>query len=214
MFEFGLLCFTALFAMVNPFGIAPVFQPMTHDMSRAQAQKVALRASVTALFLLVFFAVAGTFVFSFFGVSVSSLRIVGGIIFFLLGYELLQAKLSRMKTDRIEDPDAWSNDIAITPLAIPILCGPGAIANVIILMHDAAGAGQVAALLLAIVVVMIINYLGLVGASRMLGFLGDSGNKVMMRIMGLIVMVIAVEFFVAGITPVMQDILDGSVRGS
>lgn len=214
MFEFGLLCFTALFAMVNPFGIAPVFQPMTHDMSRAQAQKVALRASVTALFLLVFFAVAGSFVFSFFGVSVSSLRIVGGIIFFLLGYELLQAKLSRMKTDRIEDPDAWSNDIAITPLAIPILCGPGAIANVIILMHDAAGAGQVAALLLAIVVVMVINYLGLVGASRMLGFLGDSGNKVMMRIMGLIVMVIAVEFFVAGITPVMQDILDGNVRGS
>lgn len=91
--------------------------------------------------------------------------------------------------------------------------GPGAIANVIVLMHDATGAGQVSALLLAIVVVIAINYLGLVGSSRMLGFLGDSGNKVMMRIMGLVVMVIAVEFFVAGITPVMQDILNGSVTG-
>lgn len=123
MLEYGLLCFTALFAMVNPFGIAPFFQPMTHDMPRAQAQQVALRASLAALGLLIFFAVAGSFVFSVFGISVSSLRIVGGIIFFLLGYELLQAKLSRMKTDRVEDPDAYSNDIAITPLAIPILCG-------------------------------------------------------------------------------------------
>lgn len=213
MLEYGLLCFTALFAMVNPFGIAPVFQPMTHDMSRRQAQQVAFKASVTALGLLIFFAVAGSFVFSFFGVSVSSLRIVGGIIFFLLGYELLQARLSSMKTSRTEDPEALGNDIAITPLAIPILCGPGAIANVIILMHDAEGITQVLALLLAIVVVIVINYLGLVGSSRMLGLLGDSGNKVMMRIMGLILMVIAVEFFIAGITPVMQDILGREFTG-
>lgn len=113
MLEFGLLCFTALFAMVNPFGIAPVFQPMTHDMSRSQAQKVALRASLAALGLLIFFAVAGSFIFSVFGVSVSSLRIVGGIIFFVLGYELLQARLSRMKTDRIEDPEAWRPGVTI-----------------------------------------------------------------------------------------------------
>ncbi|MFE8070180.1 MarC family protein [Marinobacteraceae bacterium S3BR75-40.1] len=210
MLEFGLLCFTTLFAMINPFGIAPVFQPMTHDMTRQRARQVAGMASLTALGLLVFFAVAGSFIFEVFGVSVSSLKIVGGVIFFMLGQELLQAKLSKMKVDSTQDVEALGKDIAITPLAIPIVCGPGAIANVIIFMHDAQGIQQVSALFAAIVAVIAINYLGLIGASRMLGLLGDSGNKVMMRIMGLIVMVIAVEFFISGLKPVVHDMLAGA----
>lgn len=120
MLEYGLLCFTALLAMVNPFGIAPVFQPMTHDMPRAQAQQVAFRASLAALGLLIFFAVAGSFVFS---VSVSSLRIVGGIIFFLLGYELLQAKLSRMKTDGLTIPTPTATISLLRHLPSPFSVG-------------------------------------------------------------------------------------------
>lgn len=205
--EFALLCFTSLFAMINPFGVAPVFQPMTTDMTHQQSRQVALKASLTAFVILVIFALVGKFIFDFFAVSVNSLRIVGGVIFFLLGYELLQAKLSRMKTDQIDDLDSYSNDIAITPLAIPILCGPGAIANVIIFMHDGETFWHKLVLIGAIAAVMIINYLGLVGASRLLRFLGDSGNKVMMRIMGLIVMVIAVEFFFSGLTPIVQEML-------
>lgn len=136
---------------------------------------------------------------------------MGGVIFFMLGYELLQAKISRMKTDQIDDIEVYSNDIAITPLAIPILCGPGAIANVIIFMHDGETLLQKIVLLGVIFVVIVINYAGLVGANRLLGFLGDSGNKVMMRIMGLIVMVIAVEFFFSGLTPIVRDMLNISV---
>ena len=209
--EFALLCFTSLFAMINPFGVAPVFQPMTANMTHRQSRNVALRASVTAFIILVIFAVLGEFIFDFFSVSVNSLRIVGGVIFFLLGYELLQAKLSGMKTDQVDDVESYSNDIAITPLAIPMLCGPGAIAYVIIFMHDGETLLHKLILLGAIAAVIAINYVGLVGASRLLHFLGDSGNKVMMRIMGLIVMVIAVEFFFSGLTPIVREMLQVQV---
>jgi len=211
LWEFALLCFTSLFAMINPFGVAPVFQSMTTGMSHRQARHVALKASFTAFIILVIFALLGKFIFDFFSVSVNSLRVVGGVIFFMLGYELLQAKISRMKTDQVDDIETYSNDIAITPLAIPILCGPGAIANVIIFMHDGETLLHKLVLLGVISVVIIINYAGLVGASRLLHFLGDSGNKVMMRIMGLIVMVIAVEFFFSGLTPIVREMLHISI---
>ncbi len=207
LWEFALLCFTSLFVMINPFGVAPVFQSMTTNMSHQQARQVALKASLTAFVILVIFAILGKFIFDFFSVSVNSLRVVGGVIFFMLGYELLQAKISRMKTDQVDDIEGYSNDIAITPLAIPVLCGPGAIANVIIFMHDGETLLQKLVLLSVIAVVITINYAGLIGANRLLRFLGDSGNKVMMRIMGLIVMVIAVEFFFSGLTPIVRDML-------
>jgi len=199
--------------MINPFGIAPVFRPLTHGLNYQQANKIALRATLVAFFMLLFFAIAGKALFDFFGVSVNSLKIVGGIIFFMLGQELLQAKLSKMKHDNIriqqdeEQMEEYSKDIAITPLAMPILCGPGAIANIIIFMHDSPTLGHKVGLIAALIAVLLINYCGLIGASRLLHFLGDAGNKVMMRIMGLIVMVIAVEFFFSGLKPVLIEIL-------
>lgn len=211
LWAFSILCFTSLFVMINPFGVAPIFQSMTANMSHRQARQIALKASLTAFVILVIFAFVGEFIFDFFSLSVNSLRVVGGVIFFMLGYELLQAKISRMKIDQVDDIETYSNDIAITPLAVPILCGPGAIANVIIFMHDGETLLHKLVLLGVISVVIAINYVGLVGASRLLHFLGDSGNKVMMRIMGLIVMVIAVEFFFSGLTPIVRDMFHLSV---
>jgi multiple antibiotic resistance protein len=213
-FEFALICFTSLFAMINPFGIIPVFKPMTAGMSHRDARAIARRACMVAFLMLVLFAVAGKFLFDFFGISINSLKIVGGFIFFMLGYELLQARFSKLKYDnqRLKEDQAGfedhSRDIAITPLAIPILCGPGAIANVIILMHASVTMTNKLMLFCAILSVMLINYFGLVGANRLLNVLGDSGNKVMMRIMGMIVMVIAVEFFLSGLKPVVVDIMN------
>lgn len=216
LLEYTLLCFTALFAMINPFGIAPVFKPLTHGLTHLQARAIARRATLTAFIMLLFFALAGKALFDFFSVSVNSLKIVGGIIFFMLGQELLQAKLSKMKHDNIrlqensEQLEEYSKDIAITPLAMPILCGPGAIANVIIFMHDGPTLSHKLGLILSMMAVLSLNYVGLIGASRLLHLLGDSGNKVVMRIMGLIVMVIAVEFFFSGLKPIAIDILTSS----
>ncbi|RMH74118.1 MAG: MarC family protein [Gemmatimonadetes bacterium] len=204
--EFGLLAFTSLFTMINPLGIIPVYTTLTTNLSGKQAHRVALKAVLTALIILVLFALTGKFIFDFFSISVNSLKIVGGVIFFMTGYDMLQARLSRTKDDGESHAD-YASDIAITPLAIPITCGPGAITMVIILMKESVQIEQKILLFSAIFAVLLVTYLLLLSARRVIQFLGESGNKVMLRIMGLIVMVISVEFFFAGLKPILRDIL-------
>lgn len=206
MFEFAIFCFVSLFSMVNPFGTAPVFISMTADLSQAQARKVAFKASLTALVCLVLIAWTGESLFELFSISINSLRIVGGIVLILVGYEMLQAKLSRTKHDE-ESMKEYINDLAITPLGIPILCGPGAMAMVIILMNESDTVLKKASLMAAIVSIIALVFLSLVSAKRIMKLLGESGNKVLMRLMGLIVMLIAVEFFFSGLKPFLRDIL-------
>ncbi len=205
--EFGLLSFASIFTMINPLGVMPVFTSLTTGMDTREAKQVALKAVLTALFTLVLFAVSGKFIFDFFQISVNSLRVVGGIIFFMAGFDMLQARIIRTKENSKPDPD-YGNDIAITPLGIPMICGPGAITAAIVLMNDADMFAEKIVLLIAILLVLIITLLFLVGARKIMRLLGDSGNKVLMRIMGLIVMVIAVEFLFSGLKPILRDIFN------
>ena len=95
---FGLFCFVSLFAMVEPLGIIPIYTAMTGHLPPEQQRSVAIRASLIAYLTLMLFTLLGQVIFSFFGISVNSLKVVGGIIFFLIGYEMLQARVSRKKT--------------------------------------------------------------------------------------------------------------------
>jgi multiple antibiotic resistance protein len=205
--EYGLMAFAAFFSIINPFGIMPVFMSMTANLDFKQRRKVALKASVTAFGFLLLFAIAGQLVFDFFSITVDSLRIVGGIIFFMMGYEMLQARLSRVKISK-EEEDTYIEDISITPLAIPMICGPGAITNAIIFWEDAGSITLKLILISIMFVIILITWLVLVGAGRIMNFLGEIGNKILLRLMGLIVMVIAVEFFFAGLSPILSRMLD------
>ncbi len=207
IFEFGLLSFTSIFTMINPLGVMPVFTSLTVGMDTKEARQVAVKAVLTALFTMILFAVSGRFIFDFFHISVNSLRVVGGIIFFMAGFDMLQARLIRTKENSKPDTD-YGNDIAITPLGIPMICGPGAITASIVLMNDADLIAEKLILLFAILLVLVITLLFLVGARKIMKLLGDSGNKVLMRIMGLIVMVIAVEFLFSGVKPIIRDIFN------
>jgi multiple antibiotic resistance protein len=181
---------------------------MTSGLSQSQRNKIALKASVVAFITLIMFALLGQILFKFFGISVAGFRIAGGIIFFLVGFDMLQARVGRIKySPEMENADNSADDISITPLAIPMITGPGAITNSIVLMEDANSLALKIILFLSIFTNIIIVYLMLYGSSRIIRFLGDTGNKVLMKLMGLIVMVIAVEFFFAGLKPFVQDIL-------
>jgi multiple antibiotic resistance protein len=206
--EFALLCFVSLFTMVNPFPVVPVYLSMTSGLPVPQARRVALRATVTALFVMVFFAVTGRLIFRFFHISLDSMRIVGGILFFFIGYEMLQARLTRTKHDE-ETATEYAEDIAITPLGTPMLSGPGTITSVILLMNESGTLWHRAALFAAMILVAALTYVMLVGGQSLLARLGTSGHKVMTRIMGLIVMVIAVEFFFAGLGPIVKKMTAG-----
>ena len=181
---------------------------MTASLSKQHRKQTAKKATIVAFFTIIAFAFSGQILFNFFGISVNSFRIVGGLIFFMMGWDMLQARLGQFKhTDDEDKIDAYVEDISITPLAIPMICGPGAITNAIILMDDAADFTQKGVLILVIALVLLITYLVLVGGSKITEKLGSTGNKVMMRLMGLIVMVIAVEFFFSGLKPILRGIL-------
>lgn len=206
LYDFALLTFTSLLTMVNPLGIIPVFNSMTSNLEQKDARKTALKSVLIAISILFIFALTGNFIFSFFGISVNSLRVVGGIIFFMVGHDMLQARLIARTKESNQSMDDFTSDISITPLAIPIICGPGAIAVSIVLYNDAQNWPQKIVLLGSILTVMLITYVLLISGRKVIKLLGENGNKVMMRIIGLIVMVISVEFLFSGLKPILRDI--------
>lgn len=203
---YALLVFTSFFTLVNPISILPVFLGLTTELTEKQKLDIARRAIFAAFVILCGFAFSGQFLFKFFAISVDSLRIVGGAIFFIIGYDMLNARLSPIKGGKDEITKA-AKDIAITPLAIPMLCGPGAITNAIVLMEDASTIPHKIAFVAAVVVVLIICYVIFAFSTKIVRFLGETGINVMLRLMGLIIMVIAVEFFLAGIRPFINSFI-------
>lgn len=209
LLAYGILVFTSFFTLINPLGTMPVFMTMTAQLDSHERGKTALKAVLVALFALFLFAFSGNLLFDFFGISVNSLRMVGGVIFFLMGMDMLQARLASTKINP-DEANEYVNDISVTPLGIPMICGPGAITNAIVLMRDASNYSEKAVLLTVMAIVLLITYLVLLSSSKILKVIGNTGNKVMMRLMGLIVMVIAVEFFFSGLKPILLDILNSA----
>ncbi len=203
---FGLLSFTSFFTLINPLGTMPIFLTMTAELSQENRTKAAKKASIVSLITIIIFAFLGQVLFNFFGISVDSFRIVGGVIFFLMGMDMLQARLGKVKVKDTEIK-TYVNDISITPLAIPMICGPGALTNAIIMMEDATSLEKKVVLIISVAVVMTLTFLILYSSSRIIKFLGQTGINVMMRLMGLIVMVIAVEFFFAGLKPFVENMI-------
>ena len=203
---FALLCFTSFFTLTNPLGTMPVFLTMTNGLSNEERNRIIKRATITSFLILIGFTFCGQFLFKFFGISTNGFRIAAGIIILKIGYDMLQARYSnaKLKEDEIK---AYANDISITPLSIPMLCGPGAIANGIILMSDASNWTLKATLVGVIGLVYILTYIILRLSTRLVRIMGETGNNVMMRLMGLILMVIAVECFVGGLKPILIDII-------
>ena len=206
LLPFALLCFTSFFTLTNPLGTMPVFLTMTNGMSDDERKTIVRRATIVSFITLMVFTFSGQFLFKFFGLSTNGFRIAGGIIIFTIGFDMLQARYSKAKL-KDDEVKTYVNDISITPLAIPMLCGPGAIANGIMLMEDANTLIKKILLVSVIASVYFITFLILRASTRLNKYMGETGNNVMMRLMGLILMVIAVECFVSGFKPIMIDIL-------
>ena len=185
LLPFALLCFTSFFTLTNPLGTMPVFLTMTHGMTDKERRAIVRRATIVSFLTLMVFVFAGQLLFKFFGISTNGFRIAGGVIIFKIGFDMLQARY--------------------TP--IPMLCGPGAIANAIVLMEDSHTIEMKSVLIGMIALIYFITFLILRASTRLVKVLGETGNNVMMRLMGLILMVIAVECFVSGLRPILVGIL-------
>ena len=212
LIPFALLCFTSFFTLTNPLGTMPVFLTMTQGMTEKERRSIVSRATLVSFITLMVFVFAGQFLFMFFGISTNGFRIAGGVIIFKIGFDMLQARYTPMKL-KDEEIKTYADDISITPLGIPMLCGPGAIANAIMLMDDASTLSLKGTLIGIIALVYFITFLILQASTRLVRILGETGNNVMMRLMGLILMVIAVECFVSGAKPILADIVREGLSG-
>ncbi len=203
---FLLLALTSFFTLINPLGVMPIFLSMTADFDIQNKKRTARKAVTLSFIILLLFAITGQFIFRFFAISIDSLKITGGIIFFFMGQDMLQARLSSLKNVGDKDPEEYLRDISITPLAIPMITGPGAITNAIVLMEQTTDFTMKLVLFTALLAICLITYVLLINSARIINFIGETGLTVMMRLMGLIVMVIAVEFFFAGLIPFLEKI--------
>lgn len=209
---FFLLALSSLFTLVNPIGIAPLFLGLTEQSTDVQRRTTARRGVLTAFLVMLVFAITGNLIFKFFGITIHAFRIAGGLLFFKIGSDMMQARLSRTKHSRKEDDEALlKEDIAITPLGVPVICGPGAITSTMILSGETETVFSLGIVILAIVITLLSTYLVFITAPKLSKFLGNSGTRIITRIMGLIVMVIAVQFMIDGVRPILTDIIKHAV---
>jgi multiple antibiotic resistance protein len=205
-FDFGVQAFASMFALLSPITVAPIYVNLTRHLDARLARSTAVRAVIAATIVLVLMSFVGEPIFAFFSISTDSLRVVGGVIFFLMGYDMLQARPPRAKHDD-ESTQEFATDVAVSPLGIPLLAGPGAITTVIVLSNDASRASLRVVFYLALGLVMSVSLIVLVGAKTLGRYIGDNGQRIAMRLIGLIEMAFAVEFFFAGLGPIVADML-------
>jgi multiple antibiotic resistance protein len=208
IFTFGLLCITSFITLVNPLSVMPVFIAMTEPLEQSERNKTARKATIVSFSTMVVFAFFGQVLFSIFGISVDGLRVVGSVLFFTIGYDMLQGKKVRTKAQKKDVVMEEDHDVSITPLGIPLICGPGAITNSIVLMEDASSMTKKMVLIGSMLLINLIMFLSLRASSRITKAIGETGIRVMTRLMGLIIMVIGVEFFFAGVRPFVESFLN------
>jgi multiple antibiotic resistance protein len=197
--RFSVLALSSIFFLVDPFAALPTFLAVTAGSDADRRKRIARKASLTALIFLSAFAVAGQYIFKMFGITLPAFEIAGGVILLLIGLDMLEAKRSATQEASGDTEAAASKeDAGIVPLGIPMLAGPGAIASVMVLVGQAQTKWQMAAILGSIFITAAICYLVLGNSDRVARALGETGIRILVRIMGLLLVALAVQYFVNG----------------
>lgn len=206
--EYFLLCISTLFTLVNPLGFAPLFVILTERFSVEDRISIARKAVLTAGITLLVFALLGSLIFKFYSITVEAFQIMGGIIFFRSGLKMLEAKTSRTRTTPTEQDESMDrDDIAISPIGIPMITGPGAITAAILLSSRAPAIHSYFTLFLSIVLVLLVVYIVFRGGDKLALKIGQTGMRVIQRIMGIMLMVIAVQFVINGVESVVANLM-------
>ena len=197
--RFSLLALSSIFFLVDPFAALPTFLAVTAGQDPKKRVRTARKASLTAFVILTTFAIAGTYIFRIFGITLPAFEIAGGIILLLIGLDMLEAKRSPTQESPSDTQEATAkDDVGIVPMGIPMLAGPGAITSVMVLVGQAQTKWQMAAIFGSIAITAAICFLVLGSAARVARILGDTGIRILVRIMGLLLVALAVQYFVNG----------------
>ena len=206
--QFFIFCLTTLFTLINPIGISPILIIMTERFSKKEKINIAQKGSLTAFITLILFSLLGSVIFNFFGITIEAFQIMGGILFFRNGLRMLDSKIGRSRTTPAEQEESEeSDDIAVSPIGIPLIAGPGAITAAMLLSSQTPQLYSYFTLIFSIFFVLSLVYLILRNGNVILKLLGTTGIRVIQRLMGLILMVIAVQFVINGVISIYNPLI-------
>ncbi|HEY7682142.1 MAG TPA: MarC family protein [Gemmatimonadales bacterium] len=197
--QFALVTFTSVLFIVDPLAAVPAYLVITQNETPEHRRRTALRACCSMALLLVLFAAAGGLIFRILGITLPAFRIAGGLILWLVALDMLRAQRSTQETREELAEGETKEDVALTPLAIPILAGPGAISTVMVLAGQAGTVADSAVVYCAIALTALVSYFTLRLGEQLLHFLGRTGIRVLTRIMGLLLAAVATQFILTGI---------------
>jgi multiple antibiotic resistance protein len=201
--RFSVLALSSIFFLVDPFAAIPSFLAITENADSLRRKRMARKGALTCFIVLTSFAVAGQLIFRMFGITLPAFEIAGGLILMLIGLDMLQAKRSPTQEAHGETEEAAAKeDAGIVPLGIPMLAGPGAISSVMVLVGQVPTlwGWQMGAILGSITITAAVTYMVLAAAGRVRQVMGETGIRILVRIMGLLLVALAMQYFVNGLT--------------
>lgn len=197
LFQHTLTIFMAFFAIMNPIANTAAFTGLTANLSAVEKQAVALKAIIITFILISLFALLGQKIFNLFGITLPALRITGGILVFMIGYHMLQGSASKIHAADNQGDSDNSNDIAISPLAVPLLAGPGTIATA--MSYSSSDITQDLLTIAVFFILCVITYFCFRFSNQIISKIGQNGLSIVTRLMGLILAVIGTQMFIEGI---------------
>ncbi|HEY3929494.1 MAG TPA: MarC family protein [Candidatus Koribacter sp.] len=198
--QFTLVAISSVFFLVDPFAVIPTFLVMTARFDPKTRRRMAARACWTCFIVLTAFAFAGTAIFKLFGITLPAFEMAGGLILLLIGLDMMQAERPTQEGPTETMEGTAKDDVGITPLGIPMLAGPGAISTVMVLNGSARNWSTTIPVFAAIALSSFVSYWILRGAETVSAKMGQTGIRVLMRIMGLLLMAIAIQFMINALT--------------
>ncbi|GGD36226.1 MarC family NAAT transporter [Flavobacterium orientale] len=206
--ELFIYVFAALFSVINPLGAVPIFVGLTQDYTKSERSRVSLWTAIDVFLILIISFFIGEYVLQFFGISIDALRIAGGLIIVSSGFSLLTGKFNKTRgvNKKVENDAHTRNQIALTPLAIPMLAGPGSISLLIAFYQDYTEISQKVTAVFAILGVALVIFLVLKSAHYLSRILGASGIVAISRIIGFIVIAIGVQYISSSVVNIFKTI--------
>jgi len=195
--SFLITAFVALFVVIDPIGLTPLFVALTTGMSSQKRRRIAIRATLVATGILLVFSIFGENILTFIGISMPAFRIAGGILLFLTALDMLFERRTRRREDQAEEE--VEDDPSVFPLAIPLIAGPGAIATVILLVGQTDGTAGYFAVLGVLAGVLALVFMMFLSASVLERLLGKTGITVVTRLLGMLLAALSVQFVLDGL---------------
>jgi multiple antibiotic resistance protein len=197
--EFALVTFTSVLFIVDPIAVVPSYLVITRTETAAQRAATARRACIAAGLILIAFGIGGALIFELFGITLPAFRIAGGLILWLVAMDMLHAERRTQESGPEILEGEVKEDTALTPLAMPMLAGPGAISTIMVLAAQARTVPQKAIVYASIILTALVSWVVLRIGERLVQRMGQTGIRVMTRIMGLLLAALAVQFVISGV---------------